>query len=266
MSLLLQCSSFAIDSKHKSLLLQTSRFDISWEWAVISYFKDILFVCENEIDLNGKKVFKTLIFNNYNRKRTHIINRSSSQHFINENYADKKIITRVPHFYLFYIPFPNIKFEVENSSISHEDRYNILISKFRRKTYQNLERYLVRLDIPDLVHFEEDNQFRPVFQKSFQDIIDLSESYKVYIAEFLNVEASLINIENLIIPYYLLNADEIKKINSIQNEIENKIHTEMMEDAQERESEAYEKYESSLFDEANREAFEFDPDNYWNID
>ncbi|WP_372950575.1 hypothetical protein [Mariniphaga sp.] len=263
MSLILQCSSFVIDSKHKNLI-QSPYFDFSWELAVNRYFKDILFVCENEIDLNGRKFFKTLIFNNY-RKKTHIINRTCSQHLINKNYADKKIINRAPFFYLFNIPFPNIKYEVENSSLSHEDRYNILISKFRHKTYQNMERYHVRLDIPDTYDIRE-SQFRPVFQKTFQDIIDLSESYKVYLAEFLNVETKRINTENLIVPYYLLNADELNKINSIQNEIENKIHTEMMEDAQEKENEAYARWESSAIDEMNGEAFEFDPENYWNID
>ena len=263
MSLILQCGSFVIDSKHK-YLIQASRFDFSWEWAVNRYFKDTLFVCEIEIDSKGKKSLKTLVFNTH-RKKTHFINQISFQDLIDKYYTDKKFMDKVPSFYLFNIPFPNIKYEVENSSISHEDRYNIIVSKFRQNTYQNIERYSVRIEIPDTFDFRE-NPFRPVFQTNFQDIFDFSESYKDYLSKFLNVEAARINTENIIVPFYLLSADELIEINSIQNEIENKMHEEMIEDAQEREGEAYSRWESSVMDEMNGEAFEFDPDNYWNID
>ncbi|WP_192349349.1 hypothetical protein [Algoriphagus sp. Y33] len=172
---------------------------------------------------------------------------------------------RAPLFYLFNIPFPNIEYEVENLSISGEDRYSIIVSKFREKTYQNLERYRVRIEIPNTFDFRE-NPFRPIFQANFQDIYDFSESYKEYLSKFLNVDPVCIKTKNFIVPFYLLNADELIEINSIQYEIESEMHQKMIEESQEIEGEEHFNWERSVMEEMNREAFEFDPDNYWNID
>src|SRR6266567_2049501 len=210
MSFILKSISYFIASRDENLLQnQEDTFNYSYEWeiAVQRLFKDVLFVHEKEIIINGKKNFVTLIFNPH-RKRTYIIARERFQYFIDKYYPTKRIVERQPSFYSFLIPFPNIEYQEENSKISWEDRFNISLSKFYLKTFQPLERYIVRLKTPNTFDFRE-NLFDPIFQINFEDIIDLSEKYKNYLSLFLNIDCNQIDIRNLIVPFYQLSSDEI---------------------------------------------------------
>lgn len=267
MGLLLKSVSYLIDSQDKDLFESEEdlfTYSDEWESATINYFKNKIFQSELEITTNSKTKLLTLIFNP-RRKKTHIILREQTEHFIKKYFPTSDIILRQPKFFAFLIPFPEIDFYLENSKITDESKYNLSISKFRRRTHQNIESYCVRLKSPMNFDFRE-NEFDPIFQFEFQNIIDISENYKAYLSEFLNISPSQINTQNLISPFYLLTTDEVKSIIEIESSILNDMHEAMLEESQRQEAEYQSRAWDSQMDELYWDAFENNPDNLWNVD
>jgi hypothetical protein len=82
----------------------------------------------------------------------------------------------------------------------------------------------------------------------------------------IGVEPSKINTNNLIQPYYLLSQKELEEIKVIESEIMEEHHKQEMRENDEKMDQEYGKWFDSELKDLNRQAFENDPDNYWNID
>lgn len=235
-----------------------------WNQGLNVLFKETILKRDLTFKYNDCELTKTIIF--YPRRaKLYLIDTNDYAYFINKYFVNYKIIERDPEFYSFQIPLPEIFYYRENSEIQHEDRYNVSIGRYRNQTYKNIEKYTLRFN----ARFESDfhsNNSDPIFQRNFSNIYSLSEEYKRYLYLMMNIDPVKVNVNNLITPYFLLSSSEIKDLKDLVDSIAEDIHEAMIEDAEESYARAYDDWFNSTLDDLNREAFENDPDNYWNID
>ena len=233
--------------------------------AITLFFKDCLFTHQEDAYVNEIKKTVVIIFNPTKRKY-YCIDEPNFNDFINKNYPSKQIIKRAPSLYCFQIPFPNIEFVGDNT---WEDRFKLSISKFHKKTYQPLESYIVRLKLPTSLDFRQ-NSFDPIFQVALQNVINLSEAHNKYLSFFLNMNQSLIDSTKLIMPFYKLSKEEIISITKMKDklmqEMNLRMNEEMEENSRQEMAADYERYWTGAINDMNREAFENDPSNIWNVD
>ena len=104
------------------------------------------------------------------------------------------------------------------------------------------------------------------YKKDFLSVYNLLEGFKDYLKLMIDIEPSKIKTNNLFNPFYLLTQKEFKEIIEIEREIYNEIHEAEMQRAEEEMNEKEEKWFDSEMGDMNRQTFESDPDNYWNID
>lgn len=254
-------SGFVINNKdHKQFFdsqKELNKDDMEWEMALGVLFKEVVFHSEHKINNTGLN--KSLIYYPLKRK-TYILNQNKLDFFINKYFQNFKLIDRKPELFSFQIPFPEMIYFNENSKIKHDDRYNIYIGRYKSETYKNIENYTLRINPRSISDFD------PIFQKDFLSVYNLAEGYKEYIKLIMDIEPSNINIHNLIKPYYMLDDNELNKLMEIEKDIINDFHEESMRENNEKMDEQYSKWFDSEMDNLNRQAFENDPDNYWNID
>ena len=231
--------------------------DIFCQGALSGFFKDIIFQTTYKLNENGLN--KVLIYDPIKRN-TRLLNSNEVDTFKSKYLSKFKLIERSPEIFSFNIPLPEIHYFLENSQMKHEDMYNISIGRYKSQTYKNIENYTLRLDPKSRRNFDL------IYQKEFLSVYNLAESYKEYLRIMMDIEPSEINTNNLIKPYYLLDQNEIKEILKIEDSINDKRHKESIREYEEAMDEQYGKWFDSEIDDMNRQAFENDPDNYWNID
>lgn len=267
MELLLTSPSFTIKSKDLTLLeknINLFEYSFSWEYAISHFFRNSIFIFDEEININDSFLSKTVIFYPFKRK-TYVLEKSKSSSFLSRYFTNFKIISRQPIFYSFLIPMPEISYYLENSKLTWEDKFNIDIGRFNRKTYSNLHNYNVRLNSSTVYDFRE-NQFDPIFQRDFESIIEIANKYKEYLQIMLSIPNDQININNLIKPYYELSTEELKSIISIENSFIDEMHQEQVINNERCKNEQYEKFMNAEMDDLYGQAFENELDSIWNID
>lgn len=268
MEIKLCANSFVINSIDSKLFGHRNNklFEYSYEWesSISKYFKNIIFSFNYNFLLNDKEIFKTVLFYPSKRK-SYIINTSELAGFIEKYFSGYNLIEREPIFYAFHIPFPSIIHFKENRLISNEDKFNITLGKFNNQTYKNIENYTLRINSMFYKDFR-DNNFDPIFQKQFHSVFNLFEDYKTYLNLILDIDTKKVEINHLIYPYFLLDKAEILELFKIEDSICKQINEEMAKEAEESRDRDYDSWWKDTLDEMNREAFENDPDNYWNID
>ncbi len=231
--------------------------DYEWESALRHFFKDVIFYSTYKLDNND--LSKSIIYYPLKRK-TYILNSNEVEFFKNKYFLNFKLIDRSPEFFSFQIPFPKIYYFLENSKINNEDQYNISIGRYKSQTYKNIENYSLRIDCNSIESFDS------IFQKDFKSVYNLTEDYKSYLNLMMGIEPSLISIKNLIKPFYLLSQNELEEIKVIESKIMEEHHKQEMRENYEKMDQEYSKWFDSEMNDLNRQAFENDPDNYWNID
>ena len=269
MEIKLCANSFAInsiDSKLFSSRRSKNLFEYSYEWesSLSQYFKNIIFSFNYKFLRNDDELLKTLVFYPSKRK-SYIINTCDLAVFIEKYFSGFNLIEREPSFYAFHIPFPSIIRFRENRLLSNEDKFNITLGKFNNQSYRNIEIYTLRINSMLNKDFRENN-FDPIFQKNFNSAFNLFEDYKTYLNLILDIDTRKVDINNLIYPYFLLDKAEILELFKIEDSIYKQINEEMEKEAGESRDREYDSWWKDTLDEMNREAFENDPDNYWNID
>lgn len=232
-------------------------FDHAWGMALGRFFKDVIFY--SDYKLNDDESNKTLIYYPLKRK-SYILNSNEINYFKSKYFPNFNLTERSPEFFSFQIPFPEIYYFQENSKMKHDDMYDISIGRYNSQTYKNIENYTLRLNTRSKTDFES------IFQKNFSSVYKLAEDYKEYLKLMMDIEPSNINTNDLIKPYYTLHQNELKKIIEIENALNDEMHEEAMRDSEDKMGEKYSKWFDSELDELNRQAFENDPENYWNID
>jgi hypothetical protein len=242
---------------------ESRNHDLEW-WALYThiFFKDTLFVSDYVINENGKNRTVLFVFNLKSRQY-HTLSRETFSEFVRLNFPDKKILYKKPEFFGFSIPFPLISYPFRKDD-------SIIISKIPNSTFQHIVPGTIRINLTDLnldsLLFYDDSNFRYVFQKDYQDILHFSDNFKKYMSEFLNIDAKKLNVQHLIKPFFILTKDEYPEIIALLEVAEEKYRIKAENDYQDRCSEAQAKYEDSCNDEMYRAAFEFDPENYWNVE
>jgi hypothetical protein len=268
MKIKLCADSFAMDSLDCHLLGNPSDklFEISYEWetSISQYFRNIVFSFNYELFLYEKEILKTIVFHPSKRK-TYIIDTNQLSSFIEKYFPKYRLIERQPIFYSFLIPFPSIIHYKDNDALRNDDQFNINLGKFRYQTYKNIENYTLRIN-PSVSKDFRENDLDPIFQKDFKSVYNLIEDYKTYLNLLLDIDTEKIKINNLVSPFFLLEKNEILELVKIEASIYSKMYEEMERDDEESRDRQFGRYWNSTLDELNREAFENDPDNYWNID
>jgi hypothetical protein len=268
MGLVLNSKNFVLNSDDLILFgdnkSDTFEYSHTWENAIDLQFKKQIFRTYLEVKIDDIISQKILIFYPWKRK-SYLIENDKLSYFIDKYFSGFNIVEKTPEFYSFLIPFPDLEYYLENSKISHEDRYNVVLGKFKGNTYKSIKNYTLKLNTTYNFDFRT-NDFDPIFQSDFQSIFNLSEKYKEYLKLMMNINIDNIDINNLLVPYYKLNSQEIKKIIDIENSINDEIHEQMERQSEEDYDRQYSNWFNSEMDELNRNAFENDSDNYWNID
>lgn len=268
MGLVLNSKNFALSSDDLNLFgddkSDTFEYSHTWENAIDLQFKNQIFRTYLEVKIDDIISQKILIFYPWKRK-SYLIDNDKLSCFIDKYFSGFNIVEKKPVFYSFLIPFPDLKYYLDNSKITHEDRYNVVLGKFKGKTYKSIKNYTLKLNTPNDFDFRT-NDFDPIFQSDFQSIFNLSEKYKDYLKLMMNINIDNIDINNLLVPYYKLSSLEIKKIIDIENSINDEIHEHMKRESENGFDRQYSNWFDSEMDELNRNAFENDSDNYWNID
>jgi hypothetical protein len=268
MEIKLCANCFAMNSLDCHLLDDRSHklFEVSYEWetSISQYFGNFIFSFNYEFFQCEKEILKTIVFNPYSRK-TYIIDTNQLSSFIEKNFPKSKLIERQPIFFSFLIPFPSIIHYEDNDAIKNDDQFNISLGKFKYQTYKNIENYTLRIN-PSVSKDFRENDLEPIFQKDFKSIYNLIEDYKTYLNLLLDIDTEKVKINNLVSPFFLLEKNEILELVKIEDSIYKEMYEEMERYDEERRDREYDRYWNSTLDELNREAFENDPDNYWNID
>jgi hypothetical protein len=231
--------------------------DFEWEMALRHFFKNIIFHSTYTLDTNGSS--KSIIYYPF-KKKTYLLNSDEVEYFKNKYFLNFDLIDRSPDFFSFQIPFPKIYFFLENSKLNNEDQYNISIGRYKSQTYKNIENYTLRIDSKSIESFDS------IFQKDFITVYNLTEDYKSYLKSIMGIESSLISTKNLIKPFYLLSQNELEEIKVIEGKIMEEHRKQDIRDNDEKMDKEYGKWFDSEMNDLNRQAFENDPDNYWNID
>jgi hypothetical protein len=268
MGLVLNSKNFVLSTDDLNLFgdneSDTFEYSHTWENAINLQFKNQIFRTNLEVKINDIISQKILIFYPSKRK-SYLIENNKLSYFIDKYFSGFSIVEKTPEFYSFLIPFPDLEYYLENSKITYGDKYNVALGKFKGNTFKSIKNYTLKLNTPYNFDFRT-NDFDPIFQRDFQSIFDLSEKYKAYLNLMLKINIDNIEINNLLVPYYKLTTNEIKNIIEIENSINDEIHKQMERDAEDDYDRQYSNWFNSEIDELNRNAFENDSDNYWNID
>ena len=169
-------------------------------------FKNKILIYPTSYLLNGK-INEIVLVLDPESKKTFIIEKEKYDHFKYDHFRNYTTLNREPSFFMFLIPLPFFYYPHSN-----DDMYKINISKFQETTYQYSKAFqTIRLSY-DLNSPFTNNSFDPIFQSTIQQIIDISEDYKIYLSRFLSIEKELIKINKLIKPYYKLTQIEIEKV------------------------------------------------------
>lgn len=235
-----------------------------FESAISSFFKNTLFISNQIVETNGLKIDYSIIFFPQ-RRRTYIIDRTNAEEFIRNNFKDFKILERSPLIYSFLIPFPNIDYHFNRQTNFGNSEYLVSINKFAGSTFKKLETYSVRLTFPETFDFRNNN-FDPIFQKDFNSIYDIAMEYNNFFDSLFGIRIAPNILNKYILPFYELELHEFEKIDDIESKMLDNIETQMRNEADDEREELYQRWFDSEIDEMNREAFENDPDNIWNID
>lgn len=181
-------------------------------------FKNIIFTHETSYLLNGKETNIVIVFSPI-RDKTFIINKIGYKYFIKKHFSNEICIRRKPDFYMFTIPIPSYSYVLspEYSYSTGDD--DILIAKTQNGTYQmiNNSQFESRLSINSYYLLKK--SFDRVFQATFQNIVEISDQYRIYLSNILLVDKEKIVTESLIYPYYKLNKDELSEVCKYLDEI-----------------------------------------------
>ena len=231
-------------------------YDFVLNSALNVIFNQVIFYSTYNLDDYDLK--KTLIYYPLKRK-TYLLNTNEFNYFKNKYFPNFKLFERSPELFSFQIPFPEIYYYRENHE-KYEDRYNINIGRYKSQTFKNIENYSLRFNPNSSLHFDS------IFQKDFLSIYNLSKGYKEYLKLIMDIEPKTVNINNLVEPYYLLDKIELIKLIEIGKEIDDKLSEEALRENEEKMNKEHGNWFDSQMDELNRQAFEDDESNYWNID
>lgn len=237
-------------------------FDELLEDAVGYLFNKTILKFEQTFIHNKIQLTKIITFNP-SKNKFYLVNKDDFSYFKKKYFSTYKVIERKPEFYSFQIPKPEIIFYRKNNSLRHEDRYSVSVNKFKGFTYKNIEKYTLRLKTDFRRDFSINNS-DPLFQRDFSSIYNLSEEYRKYLCLMMNVEQKKVNVNKLITPHYLLSFSELKQLCDDVDSVLDSAYSAWERHAQESAAEQYDGFFD--LDQLNEEAFENDPDNYWNID
>ncbi|MBL7770551.1 MAG: hypothetical protein JNK20_16350 [Flavipsychrobacter sp.] len=235
-----------------------------WESAISYFFKDTLFIKDEIIETKHSRIDYTLIF--YPKKRkTYLVEKAKLEDFVRNYFNGFNLVEKAPLFYSFLIPLPNIDYNNNQFPSFGNKGYLTTINKFTGSTFKRLGTYTIRITFPNTLDFRENN-FDPVFQKDFNSIYEIAHEYGNYLESMFGIRVEAINLYKYILPFYKLEPDELKGIDEIESKIHEKIDIQIRKDLEKEAEEDYQNWFDSMVDEMNDQAFENDPDNYWNID
>lgn len=239
----------------------------SWHWNQMPddfiidslEYNEYIFVHEDSYLLN--EIRKDIIIVFYpNKRRTYLIDKLDYENFKLKYFPNKKVLLKKPTFFMFQIPFP--------TPVYQSDKYNwysnnilLTISKNIVTKYRNEDDFTLRI----IYNYNDELKkydFDSIFLKTFEDVVKISDEYKIYLSNLLNINKCLIKTNKLIQPFYKISPEEIEQITNDFFDLLEEAESESMK----READYQDKIFNSELDELNWIALERDRTNYWNID
>lgn len=241
----------------------TFDYDELLEDAVGYLFNKTILKFEQTFIHNKIQLTKIITFNP-SKNKFYLVNKNDFSYFKKRYFSTYKVIEREPKFYSFQIPKPEIvSLKNKKSGSQYEDRYNVSINGSTVNKIYRENQYTLRFRTDFRRDFSINNS-DPLFQRDFSSIYNISEEYRKYLCLMMNVDQKKVNVNKLITPHYLLSFSEVKQLSDYVYSALDSVVSALDRHAQESAAEQYDDFFD--LDQLNEEAFENDPDNYWNID
>ncbi|HTM65039.1 MAG TPA: hypothetical protein VL093_01855 [Flavipsychrobacter sp.] len=192
----------------------------------------------------------------------YIVKKTELNLFLGKYFPQHLFVHRVPDFFSFNIPFPEIEYP------SREPSTGICIGEFKSSTYQPLSRTgVLKLSYRYNRQIFDANSSDYFFFKEFSSVLEFQNQYKDYLSSFLNTSSHSLCSHRLITPYFQLTSQEFQSVLEIAEALREKDEYEEQSYDAYRNELAQQKEKDNFYEEQYRQSYlEGDYDNYFNID